>query len=484
MTQRHLFLFIGFTVLSGCTCGQNTLYSDVFELAQHESVAPVERNVVNVHFSPTTAEFPNPERGFYRPAASGNLDTLTAHEVSEAFRKGYRLLYARIDLERYRESEIPESYLNDLHSAFDLARQGGVKLIIRATYNYPRGETEYRDAEDAPLSWVLAHIGQLEPVWRENADVISVVQAGFIGAWGEWHTSSNDLASAENRTRIRDALLEAVPETRFVQFRYPPYIMDWYPDLPDLNSALDGRYRTGFHNDCFLASATDVGTYSEDLGEQASQRHYTQALGDLAIFGGETCRPADSRDPVSRSACTDILREGAQYKLTYLNDSYYRGLFHENWRTEGCMDRVSRSMGYRFTLVEASHVSAARPGEEFELSFIIGNSGWARLYNPRSIEIVLRNRKSGMVRRLQAEGADPRSWLPYTEHAETVRVKLPDDLAKGTWQIMLALPDANDSISHDPRYAIRFANDDRINAGQAWDETLGAFALGTAVVIQ
>jgi hypothetical protein len=437
---------------------------------------------VSVDFSLTDAEFANPERGFYR-AAETDLDALSSAFVAQAYGQGYRLIYARINLEPYRDADLPAAFLEKVEAGFDTARQGGVKLIVRATYNYPRGETEYRDARDASLPRVLEHLAKLKPLLQRNEDVIGFVQAGFIGAWGEWHTSSNDLTTPANRTRIRDALLEATPATRFVQFRYPPYIQAWAPRLPRLDAALSGAFRIGFHNDCFLASATDVGTYDDDADLRAAQRRYSAAQGDLAPFGGETCNPADDPAPRPRTACADILGEAARYNLTYLNDSYYRPLFHDNWRKQGCMAEVRRRMGYRFALIRASHPATIAPGGVLSVAVVVRNEGWARLYNPRPVQILLRDRKSGAVRRLEAKSADPRRWLPGAETHETLTVTLPDDL-RGEQDMSLALPDAGPRLQDDPRFAIRWANADNGGKGQGWDGGRGAFALGTAVDVR
>lgn len=425
------------------------------------------------------ADLANPERGFYQ-AADTDLDALSAAFVAQTYAEGQRLIFARINLESYRDSDLPAAFFDRLDVAFETARRGGVKLIVRTTYNYPQGETQYRDAKDATLPRVLAHLAQLKPLLQRNEDVIAFMQAGFIGAWGEWHTSSNNLTTEKSRARIKDALFDAAPATRFVQFRYPPYILAWSPRLPGLAAALDGSFRTGFHNDCFLASDTDVGTYDDQLDVRDAQRQYIDALGDLAPFGGETCNPADDPDPRPRINCADILVEGARFNLTYLNDGYYRRLFHDNWLEQGCLDAVRSRMGYRFGLVKVSHPAAVAQGGTLSVSIAVRNLGWARLYNPRLVEIILRDRKSGAVRRLTTQGGDPRRWLPQTDTSQTLAAAVPGDLL-GEQEVWLALPDAGSRLKDDPRYAIRLANADDGAKGQRWDPQSGAFSFGTFV---
>lgn len=438
--------------------------------------------VAKARFVATDADWPNPERGFYR-ASWSTLQALSAGDVQDAYQEGYRLLYTRLDLSAYRAADLPDGLLAQLEAAFARARAGGIKLIVRAAYNDPQSETAYRNAQDAPLDRVLRHIAQLKPLLQRYADVIAFVQAGFIGAWGEWHTSSNQLTAPAARTQVRDALLDAVPASRFVQLRQPGYAMDWAPTLPTLSAALGGAQRIGVHNDCFLASTTDVGTYDDDAGRRATQRDYVDRLGDLAPFGGETCDPADEADAAPRTTCADILGEGARYNLTYLNSEYYRPLFHGRWEQAGCMAEVRRRTGYRLQLLEAAHAAAADRGQSLPLAITVRNAGWARVFNPRGVQVLLRD-ASGAVRRLEAAGADPRAWTPGADHPADLRAAVPADLPAGSYEVWLALPDADSRLAADARYALRPANADDAAAGQRWDATLGAFALGTRVQVR
>ncbi len=435
-------------------------------------------------FTTSDADFPNPERGFYRWTWS-NLDTFSRADADDAYKNGYRLLFSKLDLSAYRGSDLAPALLAQIETALAQARAGGVKLVLRAVYNYPESEVDYQNAKDAPLSRVLAHIEQLKPVLQRNGDVIAFLQAGFIGAWGEWHTSSNNLTAAASRNQIRDALLAALPAGRFIQLRYPPYVMDGTPTLPTLSAVLAGGLRVGVHNDCFLASKTDVGTYDDNATTAARQRDYVDRLGDLAPFGGETCNPADEAGAVPRSQCADILAEGARYNLTYLNNEYYRSAFHDKWVQGGCMAEVRRRMGYRLALSSASHASAATRGQPLNVQLALRNEGWARVFNPRGVQLVLKHATTGEVRRLDATGADPRAWTPgTTDQNATIAATLPGDLPTGRYQVWLALPDADSRLSGDPRFAIRWANADNAAAGQRWDAQLAAFALGTSVDVK
>lgn len=67
---------------------------------------------------------------------------------------------------------------------------------------------------------------------KENVDVISVVQLGFIGHWGEWFYTRNyatqkgdsweaNEKQQKDREEIVRAMMKAVPKNRMLQIRYP-----------------------------------------------------------------------------------------------------------------------------------------------------------------------------------------------------------------------------------------------------------------------
>jgi hypothetical protein len=435
---------------------------------------------VETSFTASTAEIANPERGMYVWAAD-NLLQWTQANADAQFQAGYRVVYAPVRLDAYAGTTLPASLLTQLSDRFAIARRAGLKLVPRFLYNYPENETEYQNAKDAPLTRVLGHIDQLKPVLTANADVIAFLQAGFIGAWGEWHTSSNNLTESGPRTQIRDALLAALPADRFLQLRYPAYLMAWAPQVPGWRDG-SAASRIGAHNDCFLASATDVGTYSENATERQNERNYIASLSRVAPFGGETCNPADEAGAVPRTSCTDILAEGRQFNLTYLNNDYYREIFHVRWEQQGCMAEVRRSLGYRFEFSTLRHSDAVTAGQAGTLLLTVRNSGWARAFNPRTVQLILKHRSTAAVVRIALPSVDPRAWLPNTTSTVSAGFTVPTGTPTGVYDVLLALPDGAASLSTDVRYSVRPANAD--NATQAWDAALGAFRAGTALTVR
>ena len=228
---------------------------------------------------------------------------------------GYTLAFSYIRLDDYRSRDLDQRLLQDLNGGLDEVRRTGLKVVIRFAYNFG----PYPDSEpDSSKAQILRHIEQVAPVLEAHSDVIAAVQAGFIGAWGEWHTSTNGLLdNPQDKFDILEALLAVVPEDRFVQLRYPRYKQEGYGGPMTAAEALSGtvQARVGHHNDCFLASDTDLGTYPSDRIDEL--KAFVAAETAFVPMGGETCL---SNPP--RSECDTALAEMELLHFTYINEEW------------------------------------------------------------------------------------------------------------------------------------------------------------------
>jgi Domain of unknown function (DUF4832)/Domain of unknown function (DUF4874) len=438
-------------------------------------------STVKASFAPSDADFPNPERGYYKFA--DDLSRVTEPFLLDVQQQGFRLIYTPNDLSAYKTQALPASYLTGLENGFALVRKHGLKVVLRFAYNYPASETAYANAQDASLAQVQAHIAQLAPIIQANADVIAVWQAGFIGAWGEWHTSSNGLTSAANKLAVRDSLLAVLPAQRQLQVRYPGDLLDWFTSAPTLADALSATptagARMGAHNDCFLASPDDVGTYFPP-GTAVTARARATQTSAVTAFGGETCAPPVVAE--ARMNCADILAEGAAYHLAYLNRDYYLPFF-TNWEAQKCLPEVARKIGYRLALQQVEHPATAAAGQSIAVSVTLKNDGWARLMNERRLSLRFVHSQTGAALTLPLVEARLRELGAAEQKTWASRVSLPADMPKGSYRLQIAAPDAAQTLNTRADYALRFANGD-VAAGAAWDATAGAMGTGTQILIE
>ena len=246
----------------------------------------------------------NPERGYY---VGYNL--LSPSGAATVRSSGHTVAIAIVRLDDYRYKALDSAFISKLQTGLNAARAAGIKVILRFAYNASL-------SADASKSRILGHITQLKPLFTQNADVIAVMQAGFIGAWGEWHSSTNGLENNTDRKAILDALLAALPASRSVQVRTPMFKANIYGTTPVSSTeafANTARARIGHHNDCFLASDSDMGTYASPV---ATWESYTGKDTTFVPMGGETCAVS------SRTTCSTALTEMAANHWSFLNQAY------------------------------------------------------------------------------------------------------------------------------------------------------------------
>ena len=415
---------------------------------------PRDLGAQTITFRPSDRPLVNPERGFY-----ATTDLATVRDMAPVRGLGRSLAFSYVHLDRYRTRSLPPELLARITDGFAAARRAGIKIVLRFAYN--EGPFPH-PAPDAPKVWVLKHIAQVAPLLKQNQDVIAVVQAGFIGAWGEWHSSTNHLTTAATEKEILEALLAALPTARATQIRTPGAKQALYGAALEAGEAFTGtaRARIGHHNDCFLAGDDDSGTYQRDRID--SQKAYLAAETQFLPMGGETCAPHPPR-----SACAQALAELQRLHVSFLNGDYEPRVL-AGWKKDGCLGTIDRQLGYRLVLTEATLPRVIQPGVPFSVDLKLRNEGWAAPFNARPVVLVL---EGGGRRREHEQEVDPRRWLPGA-HTARLTFPTPADLPAGRYRLALWLPDAATSLRSRPEYSIRLANEEIYVAATA-DHTLG-----------
>lgn len=441
----------------GCiTCSQKTVDE------------PKTRTTVVVNYEPDDSIFPNPERGFYK-YSDCNLGTgtnlLNAATLKSYRDRGISLIFRYFYLKNFKSSPISQKALDDLDKDMATIRQSGMKCVMRFAYSSAMNEP------DAPLVIIQEHLDQLKPYLEKNADVIAVLQAGFIGSWGEWYYTTNGLNNSGNRYMVLKKLLESLPARRMVQVRTPQYKREFFQRSTNLKveEAFTPQdvARVGFHNDCFLASATDYGTYQNVEVDKA----YLNKECLYVPIGGETCPP----DGVSAADATKAQADMRYLRWSYLNEDYYRGV-NDQWIAQGGMDNIIRELGYRIQLLSAEYSDKVAQGDSFTARILLKNLGYAPMYNPRLVELVLKNLDSGQEYKVRLN-EEPRLWKPLVEKELVAEVGIPQDMPKGNYDLYLNLPDPEQSLYALPAYSVRLANK------TVWEESTGYNRLGVMIQV-
>ena len=158
----------------------------------------------------------NPGRGFRLETAvdvlhekdtpTEELNELSAKYVADSVSLSQSYFYLTYLIGK----ELSEENFRTMQAYFDELQKQGKKAVLRFAY-----ERDFmgRSPVGPTGEQILAHLDQLKPFLEKNKDLILVVQAGMIGAWGEWHSSVQGLEnSEETKAAVLEKLLSVVPE--------------------------------------------------------------------------------------------------------------------------------------------------------------------------------------------------------------------------------------------------------------------------------
>lgn len=480
----------------------------------------------NIQYQISTADINNPGRGFYHPYATltSSFVALSQQELSN-LRQNYKvpdggnyavrhtLILRQYILDTYATNEVLDSALLAAIAAdFEVARNAGVKVIVRFSYNNtpPTGDCGAWICPpygDASKEVVLAHIDQLSKVLTDNHDVLYAWQAGFIGTWGEMmftdHFGDYDTQGRifdenwNDRNEMVTAILNAVPKTIPVQVRKPQLIQKYMhgAKAPITVSPLLAKFahngsnnaRLGLYNDCFLATADDWGTFA-DYGSSnhppvnndqviETLKQHQSAHSNFTLVGGETCDDAYSPQ---NDCSNNVLGIMDRFNYSYLN-SGYNNLVNNDWEDENCMADIKKRLGYRLHIERGTFPDTGIAGKPINLKMSIRNSGFTSPMFPMTINIILIHdeTKRQVVLPIVGENTDIRHWRPELKIELSTTLMLPSDIDAGNYRLWIQISDTSNNgvIANRPEYSIQLANINTWNSETGFNDLLHSFVV-------
>jgi len=441
--------------------------------------------------------FPNPERGFFYAINPPGADDyskgrlLSPHgplKVADlkALRKlpeGITLVRDVIRLGDFWNSDISATRLAAIQADWDAVREAGLKVIPRFVYQWGM------DNGDPEEAVVLRHIEQLRPLLERNVDIIASVQAGFLGGCGEGNASEHYVRDEWDNgsrkwqkldpagVRVYKALMAALPPDRFVTVRYPRYkwdMMGWsLSEAHPLTAAeaFDGslQSRLGYYDDGFMGDNKHYAMF-----QMRGESEFADADSAFSVFEGEI-----SDDTSYKLQPGQVVKDMERYHQNSLNwdgDGWDR--VSAVWKQNGDYDVINRRMGYLLRLVKTEIATEAAPGGLLALQVEMTNDGFGRVYNPRVVEVVLRNHDTGALYNFEANHEKGnRLWLPGPGESKTLdfSTTLPESMPAGNYEVLLNLPDPAPRLRNRSEYSIRLANQ------KVWEDSTGFNRLLTDV---
>lgn len=433
--------------------------------------------VVN-YTSDNTTIFKNPERGYTEELSykvSVAHPTVIKNNLDNSWGGSNQMTLVMVlyNFNKFKAADIPSEVLAGVDEDMQILRDCGIKCVLRFAYTESQS-----DKVDATPEWVKRHLEQLQPHLAANADVIYVLEAGFIGSWGEWYYTTNYGNESQhinaNRRLVIQYLFENAPEDRFILFRYPmiktEYLGTSTPLTAEEAFQNTQKARMGCHNDAFLNNWGNDGTYASNTKEDDPKvRQYIATETLYVPNGGETNVESNS---LAEQVYAKAPEEMSTYHWSFCGKSYATQVT-SRWKSSGIYDTLNVHMGYRYNLVDAQFSDQAAPSGKMNVTIRVRNDGYAPIYNERPVYLVLKGTQGSAQYTIPLK-TDPRRWLP-NGHVSWIneQVDIPSNALEGTYHLYLWMPDKYESIKNDPRFAVRCANKNMWNSNTGYND-LGA----------
>lgn len=379
-------------LLTSCTTiGNNQNNNDNTQDKPNENIDTSIKNTIE--FKETIEEFDSSDCGFYDPVyIKCNDDGVTA--ISDRYLKYNNLLHLRIDISYYskainnEEDKIFSSnMLTSLKKEFDRIYNSSATAIIR--FAYDPGFNGAKDMEPS-IEMMKTHITQLKPIFNNYSSIITAIECGMVGPWGEMHSSK--IANQQTYNELIKCYLENTPKDVSILVRRPKFIYSYYGyNLDNLNElTLDSNNRIGVYNDGYLGSSSDLGTYDN----REKEVNWLAKVNKYLPYGGEVTIPNSEYNLLEN--CNE---EMDLLNLSYLNECWNDQVIKRWKETKYDLDNqiyknstqftyIKNHMGYRLVLNKLDYEIK---NDKFIISFDIKNVGFGNLLKTKRYSLLLKN---------------------------------------------------------------------------------------------
>lgn len=389
---------------------------------------------------------------------------------------------------------------DDIGEVLEAVKRAGKTAIVRFAYD-PEfgGDGENRDVEPEDFELIFTHIEDISSVLKDYTKILTALQCGMIGPWGEMnfttYSKSVDKNQFEKLVSKYDLDLTSVPDDgnkiehgfillvmrKFIKeleanncnipflVRQPRFIYD-YLKRRDNAFAFDGvnppevfvptadkieLYRLGLYNDGYLGSADDSGTYT--LANRSAEVTFVQEFTNHTPFGGELI--GDFGIKMNNfSSFEEMFKVHLSYLNIAWNPSFFRQFNSLIYNGETAFQYLIKHMGYRYILTK-SVFETSDDGGPLEIRLSFENKGFANIPYHRKKILILYFVKDGNLKLTKT--------LPnmvFDGNSKEINIDT-GFLASGTYTVYLKVSD------EDGAYPIRFAND-------LWEPELMANKIG------
>lgn len=396
--------------------------------------------------------FYNPDRGFYVPqvihfkptGASANPWSRFLHLRAEISEFSSNAVWDTCATCHGTTQDLTTAMLDSLKAFLNKIREKNGTVVLRFCYDpWFEGKANMEPEQEI----ILRHVRQLSKIYSEYDDVITFVELGMYGPYGENHSSK--IATAENSGyALREMILNtsknvdigartAPVVARAFGFS-PTTIVDTLSKEPlelgdtlawnygvsfDINhpyfkqkadSIGEDIFRVGLFNDGYLGTEYDYGTWGADCKTSICRDRGTDWLekyGKHVPYGGEALTTASGYKKINTPAF--LAYEGFRTHTSYLNIQWNYNLINE-WKETPFTPRhdidsayksyerndtlfnsgfkfIEDHLGYRYVLKESNMFDSLGTGSLLKIKLKIQNVGFGNMTKKRPVTIMLRS---------------------------------------------------------------------------------------------
>lgn len=305
----------------------------------------------------------------------------------------------------------------------------------------------------------------------DDPAILSFIQIGSLGHWGEFHNWPEDVSGAFPGLSVSD--------------KYVRHYLDYFKNVKigmrkPFPIARDNNM--GLFNDVFgMADSTaqfvnwtvtgwdEIGPYV-DKASGFSSPEEAQAASVMPDFwksnfsGGEFAN-GNVRLYIDDTTIMDTLRQVRESHTSWMGPCSPADLLKSEpdaYAYQRNLDALTNLMGYNFVLEALTHTDAAKAGQSLDIEMKWNNKGVAPFYYQWPLELSLADGAGKIVAKTIAS-ADITKWLPGVTRT-TQSIKIPKNIKKGTYTLCVAILDPStgrpgiklgiEGIRPDGRYAL------------------------------
>ncbi|MCR5792027.1 MAG: DUF4832 domain-containing protein [Lachnospiraceae bacterium] len=359
---------------------------------------------IQLMFEESKEQINNPRRGVYFQIPAEEVDHIKEYYGDDKF----SVVLIALNLKDYLNQEkLPKEKIKELKNALKVAREEELSVVLRCAYDWGGN---YEDPESDET--IKAHIRQLAPVINGYKECILVVQAGFIGPYGEWHSSkfiegTDDGAETESASNGQNNS------------------WDWMPILKEMDEQLDDsisialrrpmfvrraiaegipKERLTVHDDALFSTDTDMGTFVEENYTRKTELTWMHDNMVYGATGGETTNVSEYT--TAKSAVQAMKQMHLTYLNYYYNTEVWKAWGNETYKGQRADEYIKNHLGYRAYLRKVKLQGKVIPGRAMEIGGTLKNTGFAGMPKEYSIKLAIKDEEGTRLCDLKTDFSD------------------------------------------------------------------------------